>query len=82
MISSLSNSLVVKAVPLMEERDIYKSLEGEDSSNSELPTNPIELMRLLNKYSSMNDATPPSDAIDQALELFNNEFEDSTSINN
>ena len=42
---------------------------GEDSSA--IPTNPFEIVEMMRRYNSMNDATNPSDAIDDALESFN-----------
>ena len=43
-----------------------------DSNSSALPTNPFELVEMLRRSNSMNDATNPSDAIDDALKSFNN----------
>ena len=71
-----------KAVPYSEEKDGFENFEDVKKQDSVLPTNPIELMRLLEKYSSMNEATKPSDAIDQALEVFNEQSEQNFSINN
>ena len=42
-----------------------------DESSSGLPTNPFELVEMLRRANSMNDATNPSDAIDDALKMFN-----------
>ena len=42
-----------------------------DPSSSDLPTNPFEIVEMLRRANSMNDATNPSDAIDDALKLFN-----------
>ena len=42
-----------------------------DSSSSDLPSNPFEIVEMLRRANSMNDATKPSDAIDDALKLFN-----------
>ena len=42
-----------------------------DTNSSALPTNPFEIVEMLRRASSMNDATMPSDAIDDALKLFN-----------
>ena len=41
----------------------------DDSSS--LPTNPFELVEMIRRQNSMNDATDPSDAIDDALRSFN-----------
>ena len=42
-----------------------------DTNSSALPTNPLEIVEMLRRANSMNDATKPSDAIDDALKLFN-----------
>ena len=42
-----------------------------DTNNSALPTNPFEIVEMLRRANSMNDATKPSDAIDDALKSFN-----------
>ena len=42
-----------------------------DSNSSDLPTNPFEIVEMLRRANSMNDATKPSDAIDDALKSFN-----------
>ena len=42
-----------------------------DTNSSDLPTNPFEIVEMLRRANSMNDATNPSDAIDDALKSFN-----------
>ena len=42
--------------------------EGEDGLD--LPSNPFEIVEMLRRANMMNDATNPSDAIDEALESF------------
>jgi len=54
---------------LFEELEIDTSTKIEDSSG--LPTNPFELVEMIRRQNSMNDATDPSDAIDDALKSFN-----------
>ena len=56
---------------LFEELEIDNSTKGEDDK-SPLPTNPFEIVEMIRRYNSLNDATTPSDAIDDALESFNN----------
>ena len=41
-----------------------------DGGNSELPSNPFEIVEMLRRANSLNDATKPSDAIDDALKSF------------
>ena len=55
---------------LLEELEIDTSTKTEDDS-SDLPTNPFELMEIIRRHNSMNGATDPSDAIDDALKSFN-----------
>ncbi len=53
-----------------EELEIDTSTKNEDDSSA-LPTNPFELVEMIRRQNSMNDATNPSDAIDDALKSFN-----------
>ena len=55
----------------LNEMEIGNSTKLETSS-SDLPNNPFEIMEMLRRANSMNDATKPTDAIDDALKLFNN----------
>jgi len=55
---------------LFEELEIDTSTKIEDD-RSVLPTNPFELVEMIRRQNSMNDATDPSDAIDDALKSFN-----------
>ncbi len=55
---------------LFEELEIDTSTKTEDDSSA-LPTNPFELVEMIRRQNSMNDATVPSDAIDDALRSFN-----------
>ena len=55
---------------LFEELEIDTSTKTEDDS-SVLPSNPFEIVEMIRRANSMNDATKPSDAIDNALKSFN-----------
>ena len=59
---------------LFEELEIDTSTKTEDDSSA-LPTNPFELVEMIRRLNSMNDATDPSDAIDDALRSFNSSEE-------
>ena len=61
---------LLKAEYLFKELEIDNSTKTEDESSS-FPTNPFELVEMIRRQNSMNDATNPSDAIDDALESFN-----------
>ena len=54
---------------LFEELEIDNSTKSKEGS-SVIPTNPFEIVEMIRKYNSLNDATKPSDAIDDALESF------------
>ena len=55
---------------LFEELEIDTSTKTEDDS-SVIPTNPFELVEMIRRQNSMNDATAPSDAIEDAIKSFN-----------
>ena len=55
---------------LLEDLEIDNSTKTEEDS-SIIPTNPFELVEMIRRQNSMNDATNPSDAIDDALKSFN-----------
>ena len=55
---------------MFKELEIDSSTKTEDDSSA-LPTNPFELVEMILRQNSMNNATDPSDAIDDALRSFN-----------
>ena len=55
---------------LFEDFEIDSSTKTDDNS-SVLPTNPFELVEMIRRQNSMNNATNPSNAIDDALKSFN-----------
>ena len=55
---------------IFEELEIDTSTKTEDDSSA-FPTNPFEIVEMIRRQNSMNDATDPSDAIDDALRSFN-----------
>ena len=62
---------LINAEYLFEEIEIDNSTKTNENS-SVIPTNPFEIVDMIRRYNSMNDATNPSDAIDDALKSFNN----------
>ena len=79
-----STALVIISIPLLSFEDyslnaeyLFKDLEIDTSTKREqgssvIPTNPFEIVEMIRRNNSMNDATKPSDAIDDALKSFNN----------
>ncbi len=55
---------------LLKELEIDTSTKTEEDG-SVIPTNPFEIVEMIRRQNSMNDATNPSDAIDDALKSFN-----------
>ena len=63
-----------------QERELYNTLPSSEKKGGILDaTNPMELMNLLRKATAMDDATSPSDAIDQALKALEEADEKSLS---
>ena len=60
----------LKAEYFGEELQIDSSTKTEEDG-SFLPTNPLEIVEMIRRQNSLNDATNPSDAIDDALKSFN-----------
>ena len=56
---------------LFDELEIDSSTKNDENSSA-IPTNPFELVEMIRRQNSMNDATNPTEAIDDALKSFNN----------
>jgi len=56
---------------LSEELQIDNSTKEENDSSA-IPNNPFEIVEMIRRQNSLNEATKPSDAIDDALKSFNN----------
>jgi hypothetical protein len=55
---------------LLDELEIDTSTKKDDTGTG-IPTNPFEIVEMIRRQNSLNDATKPSDAIDDALKSFN-----------
>ena len=55
---------------ILQEMEIDSSTKFDDK-RSEFPTNPFEIVEMIRRVNSLNDATNPADAIDDALKSFN-----------
>ena len=53
-----------------EKRDIYSTFDSENQIDQGLPLDPFDLMNRLKQAGAMNNATTPSDALDEALNSF------------
>ena len=66
---NFKSTLLIAEEAYLNEIEIDSSTKLETSS-SDLPANPLEIVEMLRRANSMNDATKPSDAIDDALKTF------------
>ena len=67
---SINNTEILKAEDsFLREMQIESSTKS-DEEKSGLPTNPFEIVEMIRRANSLNDATIPSDAINDALKSF------------
>ena len=53
-----------------ETRDILNSFDTNDQKEEGMPIDPFDFMNRLKQVGAMNNATTPSDALDEALNAF------------
>ena len=54
----------------LNEFEINRNINLDDEDNLDLPSNPFEIIDRIRRANGMNDATKPSDAIDEAIKSF------------
>ena len=69
-------SLIFFKVDLLNAEYSFEELQIESSTKTEddksaFPTNPFEVVEMIRRNNMLNDATKPSDALDDAIEAFN-----------
>jgi len=64
------DSEIVENYSIDEKRDIFKTFDTKSQNDQGLPIDPFDLMNRLKKAGAMDDATTPSDALDEALNAF------------
>ena len=72
LIFSYKNLVFSSQENYFEEIELNNSTQDGFESNKSIPTNPFEIVDMLRRANSMNDATSPSDAIDEAIKNFDN----------
>ena len=77
-------SLITLKADLLNAESVFEDFEIDSSTKSEedksaIPTNPFEIVEMIRRINSLNDATNPSDAIDDALKSYNS-FEEKQGI--
>jgi len=60
----------VKNFSIDEKRDIFNTFDAKDQSDKGFPIDPFDLVNRLKQAGEMNNATTPSDALDEALNAF------------
>ena len=68
--SKITKISEVKNYSIDEKRDIYNTFDTESQIDQGLPIDPFDLMNRLKQSEAMDDATTPSDALDEALKAF------------
>ena len=68
--SRLTKIAEVKNYLKDEKRDIFNTFDTEDQYDQGFPVDPFDLMNRLKQAGSLDDATKPSDALDEALNAF------------
>ena len=66
----ISHQSIAQESYKLSEMEINKTIDLDDEDNLDFPTNPFEIVDRLRRANSMNDATKPSDAIDDAIKSF------------
>ena len=54
----------------LNEIEINSSTKSSSDNDASFPTNPFEIVDMIRRINSMNDATKPSDALDEAIKSF------------
>tara|TARA_Y100001968_G_scaffold32870_1_gene25317 strand:+ start:554 stop:889 length:336 start_codon:yes stop_codon:yes gene_type:complete len=68
--SGITKLSEVKNYSTDEKRDIYSTFDTEDQIDKGLPIDPFDLMNRLKQAGAMDNATTPSEALDEALSAF------------
>ena len=72
LIFNYKNAVFSSQENYFEEIEINSTTKDDYENNKVLPTNPFEIVDMIRKANSLNDATNPSDAIDEAIKSFDN----------
>ena len=66
----ISNQALSQESYKLNEMEINSSTKLEEEDNLDFITNPFEIVDRLRRANAMNDATKPSEAIDEAIKSF------------
>ena len=68
--SIYENKLLAEENYNLKSLQINSSTKNDSDNTLDIPSNPFEIVETIRRANSMNDATNPSDAIDDALKSF------------
>tara|TARA_Y100001978_G_C23508987_1_gene344642 strand:- start:324 stop:635 length:312 start_codon:yes stop_codon:yes gene_type:complete len=72
----VSSQLIAEESYKLNEIEINRTTNLEDEDNLDFTTNPFEIVDRIRRANILNDATTPSDAIDEAIKSFDMIIED------
>ena len=75
-ISLISFQAIAQESYKLNEIEINRTTNLEDEDNLDFTTNPFEIVDRIRRANILNDATTPSDAIDEAIKSFDMIIED------
>ena len=67
---SLSYQSLAQESYKLNEIEINRTVNSEDEDKIDFPTNPFEIVDMIRRSNVLNDATKPSDALDEAIKSF------------
>ena len=68
--AGMTNIAEVENYSTNDKRDIFKTFDTKDQNDQGFPIDPFDLMNRIKQAGAMRDATTPSEAIDEALNAF------------
>ncbi len=68
--SRLTKIVEVQNYSIDEKRDILNTFDTKDQNDNGFPLDPFDLMNRIKQAGAMSNATTPSDALDEALNSF------------
>tara|TARA_B100000941_G_C28430648_1_gene514037 strand:- start:677 stop:931 length:255 start_codon:yes stop_codon:yes gene_type:complete len=70
--TSISGEIAIQAEETYQLNDLEmnNTTKSDDENSLDLPSNPFEVMDIIRRSTIMDNATNPSDAIDEALKAF------------
>ena len=68
-LTNIQTNFLIAEESYLKNMQINSSTKS-DGNSTEIPTDPFQIVEMIRRANSMNEATEPSDAIDDALKSF------------